>query len=247
MRILSFLIGMVLLASPSIAQTDGKFEQITVSSTAVGISAATLTNMAGCAIVVESNAIRVRYDGTNPTATVGSPISAGGSLVLRNANDLTKLRMIRQASDATAWVSCWPSPGDGSPVVEGRIGATDPCTTSAKTYLPINIVTATTTEITASLAGAGNHYYICSLNLVTAGANNVALTDDDTDNCGSVTSGLAGGTTAATGWNLGANGGVSVGNGMGTVFKTGGTNRVVCVVTSAAVQLSGAISVVAAP
>jgi hypothetical protein len=41
--------------------------------------------------------------------------------------------------------------------------------------------------------------------------------DDDSDGCGSVTSGLAGGTTAATGWNFVANGGLVKGNGMATV------------------------------
>lgn len=123
----------------------------------------------------------------------------------------------------------------------------DPCSAVAKTHISISISTATTTELTPSLAGASTHYYICALDLVTAAANNVALTDDDSDGCGSVTSGLAGGTTAATGWNFVAGGGLVKGNGMGTVFKTGGTNRVVCLVTSAATQLSGSIEVVAAP
>jgi hypothetical protein len=123
----------------------------------------------------------------------------------------------------------------------------DPCSALAKTYLPVNISTATTTEITPSLAGASNHYYVCSLALVTAGANNVALVDDDSDGCGSVTSGLAGGTTAGSGFNLAANGGLTIGNGAGSVFRTGGTNRVLCLVTSAATQLSGTLTVVAAP
>jgi hypothetical protein len=123
----------------------------------------------------------------------------------------------------------------------------DPCSGIAKTHIPINIATATTTELTAALAGASNHYYVCSLDLVTAAANNVALADDDSDGCGSVTSGLAGGTTAATGWNFAANGGLTKGSGDSTVFKTGGTNRVLCLVTSAATQLSGSIQVVAAP
>lgn len=123
----------------------------------------------------------------------------------------------------------------------------DPCSGVAKTFLPVNISTATTTEITPSLAGASNNYYICSINLVTAAANNVALVDDDTDNCASVTSGLAGGTTAASGWNFAANGGEINQGGNATVAKTNGTNRVVCLVTSAATQLSGTIAVVAAP
>ncbi len=123
----------------------------------------------------------------------------------------------------------------------------DPCSALAKTFIPINISTATTTELTAALAGASTNYYVCSLNLVTAAANNVALADDDTDNCASVTSGLAGGTTAGSGWNLAANGGLTFGNGTGSIFKTNGANRVLCLVTSAATQLSGSITVVAAP
>ena len=124
----------------------------------------------------------------------------------------------------------------------------DPCTALAKTYIPINILTATTTELTASLAGASNHYYVCSINLgPVAGAQNAALVDDDTDNCASVTSGLAGGTTAGTGWNIAANGGLVIGNGQSSIARTNGTNRVLCLVTSAAVQTSGVMTVVAAP
>lgn len=124
----------------------------------------------------------------------------------------------------------------------------DPCSGVAKLFFPINISTATTTEITPSLAGASNHYYVCSIDIgPVAGAQNLALVDDDTDNCVSVTSGLAGGTTAATGWNILAGGGLTMGNGHGSIARTGGTNRVLCLVSSAAVQTSGVITVVAAP
>lgn len=124
----------------------------------------------------------------------------------------------------------------------------DPCTALAKTYIPINISTATTTELTASLSGASTHYYVCSINIgPVAGAQNVALVDDDSDGCGSVTSGLAGGTTAGSGWNIAANGGLVLGNGQASIARTGGTNRVLCLVTSASVQTSGIMTVVAAP
>lgn len=123
----------------------------------------------------------------------------------------------------------------------------DPCSGVAKTYIPINISTATTTELTPNLAGASTHYYICSLHLVTAAANNVALADDNTDNCASVTAGLAGGVTAASGWNFAANGGIALNGGNASVMRTVTTNAVLCLVTSAATQLSGQIVVVAAP
>lgn len=126
----------------------------------------------------------------------------------------------------------------------------DPCSGVAKSYLPVSISTATTTEITPSLAGASTHYYICSINLVTAAANNVLVADDDTDNCASPTTGIFGsdGTPAASeGWNFAANGGIVLGNGQSSVGRTQGTNRVICIITSAATQLSGMLVVVAAP
>lgn len=124
----------------------------------------------------------------------------------------------------------------------------DPCSGVGKQYLPINISSATTTEITASLAGSSNHYYVCSINIgPVAGAQNLALVDDDSDGCGSVTSGLAGGTTAGSGWNIAANGGLTMGDGLGSIARTGGTNRVLCLVSSTTAQTSGVITVVAAP
>lgn len=125
----------------------------------------------------------------------------------------------------------------------------DPCS-GAKTHIPVSIVTATTTELTPTLAGASTHYYICSVNLVTAGANNVLIADDDSDGCGSPSNGIFGSDAspaAGEGWNFAANGIFSLGNGIGTVGKTNGANRVICAITSAAVQLSGSITVVAAP
>jgi hypothetical protein len=139
-------------------------------------------------------------------------------------------------------------PGNTANTTAWLIKDVDPCSSVAKTYIPINISTATTTELTASLAGASTHYYICSINIgPVAGAQNIALVDDDTDNCASVTSGLAGGTTAGSGWNIAANGGLTFGNGSSSIARTGGTNRVLCAVTSAAVQTSGVMTVVAAP
>ncbi len=123
----------------------------------------------------------------------------------------------------------------------------DPCSGVAKTYIPIDITTATTTELTPSLAGASTYYHVCAFHVVTTAANNVALVDDDTDGCGSVTASLAGGLTAGEGWNLAANGGMTFGNGTGTVMRAQTANSVLCLVTSAATQLSGQIVVAAAP
>lgn len=170
-----------------------------------------------------------------------APETAGANLSLAGS-----VRRDTAASSAT-------TAGDNATINTDALGLAwtrqlDPCSGVAKTYIPIDIVTATTTEITPSLAGASNHYYVCSINLgPTAGAQNVALVDDDSDNCASVTSGVAGGTTAGEGWNAAANGGLAFGNGGSSIARTNGTNRVLCLVTSAAVQVSGVITVVAAP
>ncbi len=121
----------------------------------------------------------------------------------------------------------------------------DPCDGSAKTVVSFSISSATTTELLDG--SSSNYYYVCAFNIVVGAANNVALVDDVDDNCASPASGLAGGVTAATGWNFAANGGLTLGNGGSTVMKTAGTARRVCLMTSGTAQTSGTITVVAAP
>jgi hypothetical protein len=121
----------------------------------------------------------------------------------------------------------------------------DPCSALTKTYFPVNIVTAATTQIAAAVAS--QYYYICAINLFSAGTNNVVIVEDDTSACASPTAGLNGGTTAGTGYVLTAQTGISQGNGNGSIMRTAAQNRYICFITSAAVQLSGHIVVVAAP
>lgn len=120
---------------------------------------------------------------------------------------------------------------------------TDPCDGAAKTVYVVDISASGTVEI-ANPAGADTFYYVCSVNLVTLAANNVAIASDDSDNCGSITAGMNGGVTAGEGWNFGANGGIALGNGSGTVMKTATANHALCILTSAATQLSGSITYV---
>lgn len=121
----------------------------------------------------------------------------------------------------------------------------DPCSGVAKTFFVVDIVTATTVEIANAVAS--EFFYICSIDLHTNAANNVVIAEDDTDGCGSISAGVTGGTTAGEGYNFGANGGRTLGNGLGTVAKTTTANRYLCILTSAATQLSGSISYVSAP
>lgn len=122
---------------------------------------------------------------------------------------------------------------------------TDPCDGTAKTPHVVNMSSATTVEI--ANAQASNNWYICSVNLVAAAAQTVAIGIDNDDGCGSITTGLHGGATAATGWSFAANGGISLGNGSGTVMKSVTPNQYLCIITGQAAQLSGTIMYVAAP
>lgn len=187
---------------------------------------------------------------TGEPATVSGPQVKGkysaSALATPTADDAQDFWLTAGGALNVAQNGTWTvQPGNTANTTAWLVRNSDPCSGPTKSYLPINISTATTTEITPALAGASTHYYVCAISLITAAANNVALVDDDTDNCASVTAGLAGGITAASGWNFAANGGISLGNGSSAVFRTVTQNAVLCIVTSAATQLSGHLVVAA--
>jgi hypothetical protein len=120
----------------------------------------------------------------------------------------------------------------------------DPCQSQTVNSTPINISTATTTRIATESASV--KVYICHLSVVTAAANNVAMIEGTGASCaGGTPAGMAGGTTAASGWNFSANGGISLGMGGYSVNQTLNQAYSVCLVTSAATQLSGVMKWVA--
>jgi hypothetical protein len=88
---------------------------ITVSTSAVGLTAANLDPAAGprpdaVVISVEAQPIRYRVDGTDPTSTEGHPAVDGDVIVLRSHQALKQLRAIRSgATDATLRVTYYRS------------------------------------------------------------------------------------------------------------------------------------------
>ena len=91
------------------------YEAITVSTTAIGITATVVdpgeaTNAsegpAGTAfLTVETNSIRFTLDGTTPEAAVGHLLAAGDSLIIRGLQNIRNLRMIRATADASVKVT----------------------------------------------------------------------------------------------------------------------------------------------
>ena len=120
-----------------------------------------------------------------------------------------------------------------SPNSSGCAGAPVANTTST----PIN-----TTANTQIISGAsGKQTYICSIALIAGAADNVALVEGTGAACGTNTAGMAGGTTAATGWNLANNGGLTLGNGVGIVARTAMAADNICLFVSGSGQVSGTI------
>ena len=79
----------------------GAYQQMSVT-TVVGLTSPPA--QATYAIIIpETNGIRWRDDGTDPTATVGMPVAAGSTLVYDG--DLSKIKIVSQTGTATVNVS----------------------------------------------------------------------------------------------------------------------------------------------
>ena len=121
------------------------------------------------------------------------------------------------------------------------VAGSDPCFGSAKLTANINL-TASGQVITGT---ASKTTYICSIDIVTATAQNIALVEGTVTTCGTGTAGMAGGATAATGWNFAANGGLTKGAGVGSVYiASNATGDNVCLLLSSTGQTSGSIQYV---
>lgn len=102
-------------APPALAWSEEQpslftFEQLSISSAAVAVTRATYAGMQACSVTVESNAVRYRPDGVDPTASVGVPVATGSTIVFARVDALPQTKFIRQSADATGWVVCWRTP-----------------------------------------------------------------------------------------------------------------------------------------
>ncbi len=92
----------------------GDFEKITVSSTAVGFTASKITiNQEGgftkravkAFVTVETNSVRIRMDGTDPTTALGHLLTAGDGLLITGEQNISRARFIAAASDGAVHVT----------------------------------------------------------------------------------------------------------------------------------------------
>lgn len=85
------------------------YEEITVSTTAIGFTSATVATATASAsyayVYVGTNSIRWRDDGVNPTAAVGQPAAAADRVEVCGVKAVRTIKFIRQSADATLFVS----------------------------------------------------------------------------------------------------------------------------------------------
>ena len=124
--------------------------------------------------------------------------------------------------------------------IAGSTVVADPCQVNARSSVNISL-TASGQLITGT---ASKQTYICSADLITATAQNIALVEGTGTTCATGIAGMAGGTTAATGWNLAANDGLVKGVGSNWVFKTATAADNVCLLLSGTGQTSGSVQYV---
>lgn len=121
--------------------------------------------------------------------------------------------------------------------IGGSAVIADPCQVNARTYTPINISTAANIKIVTGTSSKKT--YLCHLFLLAAGADNIGIVEGTGTNCATGTAGVIGGATAAAGINLAANQGWVAGTGGNAVAATATNADDFCLITSAAVQVSG--------
>lgn len=163
---------------------------------------------------------------------------AGTTILTGNGTTAAGSQRVTVASDSAARAVGGEGP-TGSAVPSGarlsgvQSGANMVAMLQASASAPINVSTATTTQIVA-LSGS-TKIYVTSFDVLAGGTGNITFVYGTGTNCGT-------GQTALTGaYNLTAQAGLAKGSGIGPVLVVPAGNAL-CVLTSAAVQMSGSVS-----
>ena len=171
--------------------------------------------------------------------------ASGGSVALSTntgVRDAGTLRVTVATDDLVPVSITGATFPDNEPFNVAQVGGVavvaERCQREAKTFTAINQTTGTQ----LATGTAAERIFICSINLVTATAQNLALVSGTGTVCATGIAGIFGGTTAATGWNFAANGGLAHGDGSAAVGNTKADADNLCLLQSGAGQVSGGFS-----
>jgi hypothetical protein len=135
------------------------------------------------------------------------------------------------------WIAIAPQPSQAA-TYPPRSG--DPCSINMRVTVPINLIASGQV-----VTGATNKQtFICHISINTAAAQSIALVEGTGAICGTNTAGMAGGNTAALGWNLSVNQTLSEGVGSWQINSTATAGDSVCLLLSGVGQTSGVIQYV---
>ena len=187
-----------------------------------------------------TSAAAVKAASTAPAATDPAlvvTLSPNGALPAFAATPTVNLGTLNGAATAANQTAPQAATGSAAPANAVQAGAVSSGNLvgmiQSDASQPINISTATTTQLVA--LSSGKKIYVTSWDVIAAGAGNITLEYGTGTNCGT-------GTTALTGaYNLTAQAGVAKGNGLGPVLVVPAGNAL-CALTSAAVQISGSVA-----
>lgn len=110
----------------------------------------------------------------------------------------------------------------------------DPCSGPNKANIPIS-VTANAKLVSSN----GPRIRICSIFLLSTSAETFSLVEGSGSTCGTGTAGVIGSTTAANGPALPANGGLTLGNGAGSVAMQAVAGNDICILISGSTLIAG--------
>lgn len=90
------------------------YEAVTVSNTAIGCTASKLYNTPTegairkaheIHVTIETDSVRYRFDGSNPTSTVGHLATPGTVIAIKGPHNIARFLMIRVTGDASAKIT----------------------------------------------------------------------------------------------------------------------------------------------
>jgi len=177
--------------------------------------------------------------------TAGNPLAAGsnniGGVELIDSGGTNKLGINSSGQAAIQAPPSLPLPSGAATAANQTL---DPCS-SAKTNVPISTASGTTALVTGVSA---KKIYICSLALIAPSAVSVSLSEGSGTTCGTSNQagviGVATNGTAGNGMPLAANGGLTLGNGLGTVAATATAADYLCLFQSGTAQIAGNLTYV---
>ncbi len=190
---------------------------------------------------------QLNVNGTSASWTGLTPGTSQTGVIVASNTDLTSVggKAVATAANGAQMVGI---EGHAGAAIDGPTGSAAPANAleagvvssgnlvgliQADNSASINVSTATTTQLVP--LSSGKKIYVTSYDVVAGGTGNLTFEYGAGSNCGT-------GTTALTGaYNLTAQSGIAKGNGLGPVLVVPAGNAL-CVLTTAAVQMSGSVS-----